>query len=45
MYGLGNESSVPGSFMELGVGDTEVISIAWTAAAKDIPKENVGASG
>ena len=28
MYGLGNESSIPGSFMELGVGDTEVISIA-----------------
>ena len=28
MYGLGNESSVSGSFMELSVGDTEVISIA-----------------
>ena len=28
MYGLGNESSVSGSFMELSVGGTEVISIA-----------------
>ena len=28
MYGLGNESSVSGSSMELDVGDTEVISIA-----------------